>query len=254
MLNALVLAMALTGQTTNNYNLIAQAPAQTEPIPRARLGPAPTEEEIAPGLAADLAETREQVRELRRELADIKAAARVQAQRNRVASTRPATERVVTARPAFSRIVSGGGIESEPVVYQQGGSSSCYSESYQSAPPPVVQAPPPMVMQGSSCYSSAYSSAPSTYSAPLVYSMPQVIRSAPQVIRSAPVMYAEAPVMYAEMPALSTGTTVTRERTRMGLFGNFRQNIRSVSTGGFASMPATFFGAGGGVCVSGSCR
>jgi hypothetical protein len=242
MINALLLAAALTGQASD-YNLIASQ-AQAERPPTSRIGPALTEAEIAPGLAADLAESREQVRELARELADVRAQVRAQAK----AQVRrdPVASAAVERRPARVTYVE----DVQPAT-----AGGCYGGSYQS-PPPTAQSLPPLVQAApsSSCYSQAYSSSPSVYSAPPVaYSLGEV--------------YASAPVA-SSMPVLMQGSGgVYRERTRIGPLGGLRRNVRSagfsqaplstmgpVTYGSPLSFGSGFFGAGGSVCVSGSCR
>jgi hypothetical protein len=251
MIHALLLAVALTGQTSD-YNLLAAQDPPERP-PTSRIGPAPTEADIAPGLAADLAESREQLRELRQELADVKA--QVRAQVKAQARRDPVASAAVERRPARVTYVE----DVQPAVYQSSPTTAggCYGGSY-STPAPSVQSLPPLVQAApsSSCYSQAYSPPAVTYSAPspITYSLGEV--------------YAAAPVA-SSMPVVMQGSGggVYRERTRIGPLGGFRRNVRSagfsqapfstmgpVTYGSPLSFGSGFFGSGGAVCVSGSCR
>jgi hypothetical protein len=252
MIHALLLAAALTGQTSD-YNLLSSQ-AQDERPPTSRIGSAPTEADIAPGLAADLAESREQLRELRQELATVQAQVRAQAKAQ--ARRDPVASAAVERRPARVTYVE----DVQPAAYQSSPTTAggCYGGSYQS-PPPAAQSLPPLVQAApsSSCYSQTYSSTP-----PITYS------TAPPVTYSLGEVYASAPVM-SSMPVVMQGSGggVYRERTRIGPLGGFRRNVRSAgfSQAPFSTMGPVTYSSGGGlfssgffgsgaVCASGSCR
>ena len=122
------------------------------------------------------------------------------------------------------------------------------------------------------------------YSASVIQSVPVTTYStaAPMITYEPPVTYATAaPVTYATTPAityataapvtyataapvmsLGSGVSTYQENTRTGLFGRIRQNVRMTSSG-FGAAPTTFgsgffgssfSGAGGTVCVNGTCR
>jgi hypothetical protein len=273
-MNALFLALALVGQNGNDYNLIAEAsPTMTT-----------AKGSYNDSKVTNLADARAKVRALTRQLdaaqAEVRALTRDVADDEPVPRSRiEYAERVPTARPGpapvIEDVIVGNGIyRSTPVrstvrtrpavLTTQAPStagSSCYSESYQSAPPTVTYGAP-MVMQevpataGSGCYSSQYQSAPRAYSAPA----PMVLREAPAPVMymaAAPTVFEAAPMFAAEPAFLGNNVTTSSGRTRMGLFGRVRSNFRqtSVSSGmPMFSSGGGFFSGAGAVCVSGNCR
>jgi hypothetical protein len=273
-MNALVIALALMGQNGANYDLI------TEAAPTMHTSKGSYHDPKVTALADARARVRAHSKALAEAQADVRELTRDVNDDEPIPKSRiEYVERVPTARPGPAPVLEevgvGNSIRSVPVrstvrtrpavLTTQAPStagSSCYSESYQSAPPTVTYGAP-MVMQevpataGSSCYSSQYQSAPRAYSS----APPMVIREAPPPVMymtAAPTFYGAEPMFAAEPAFLGNNVTTSSGRTRMGLFGRVRSNFRQTSVS--SGMPMTF-GSGGGffsgagaVCVGGACR
>ena len=265
-MNALLLALAVTGQNPN-YDLIAVDPPQVRRVVSASAAPPRPTIKTARGTYDDpkvtaLADARAKVRAYARAMAE--------AQDQVSAITADIVgERVPTAEP-------GPPLEHDPVRYvpaparsrsrfasstgtPEAVGSGCYSESY-SAPATTTYSSTPAAT-GNGCYSSAPST--STYSSgPLIYeSAPPTVTyaaAAPRVAyySAAPVAtYAAAP-MVAAAPAVSTYSSSVRR----GLFGRVRSSFAATSsfpTATFGAMPMATYGSGffgaSASCPSGNC-
>lgn len=232
-MHALLLVLAMTGQSAD-YNLITVTVPKKTTIRATR--------SADPKVSA-LADARAKVRAAAADLAA--ARAEVSTLTQDIAQEPPPRVRIEYADDPTPVTY-----EAPPVTYRVRSSTQASPYTYSTAAP----------VMGESCYSS--SAVPSTYySAPQV-SAPQVTyATAPQLIQAAPVTYSmAAPVTYATAAPIATfgsGVSTVQSRTRTGLFGNLRQNIRMTSTGFGGAAPMTFgsgfFGAGA-VCVSGNCQ
>jgi hypothetical protein len=234
MLNALLLALTVTSQSAD-YNLI------TVTTPKAKATIRTGKGAYADPKVAALADARAKVRAAAADLAA--ARAEVNSLTQDIAQEPPPRVRVEYAddpEPVMIRRSAPITYEAPPVTYRAMPSTQS-AFTYSTAAP----------VMGESCYSSSV--APSTYSTPMVQAAPVTYAVAPPVIQAAPATYS----MAAPVTAFGSGASTYQSRTRMGLFGNLRQNVRMTSTG-FGAAPMTFgsgiFGAGGAVCVSGNCQ
>jgi hypothetical protein len=232
MLTTVFLALMVTSQS--DYNLLAQ-----ENVPAAKATVQTPNGAYADEKVGALADARAKVRAYSRGLAE------AQAQVNAL------TQSIAQEKPPRARIQyedeTGTIRETAPVIYQE---------------VPVIRSTP--VIRTVPRFRTVMSD-PVTYSTapPVTYSTapPVTYAAAPPVVTysaAAPVTYVTgAPVLAAAPVTLGSGVTTYSERTRTGLFGRVRQNVRATSTGFGAPPVATFastvFGAGGTVCVSGSC-
>jgi hypothetical protein len=242
MLNALLLALTVTSQSAD-YNLITVTTPKAKTTIRTGRGA------YADPKVAALADARAKVRAAAADLAA--ARAEVNSLTQDIAQEPPPRVRVEYAddpEPVMIRRSAPITYEAPPVTYRTMPSTQS-AFTYSTAAP----------VMGESCYSSSV--APSTYSTPMVQAAPVTYAVAPPVVRAAPVTYSmAAPVTYAAAAPVTTfgsGTSTYQSRTRMGLFGNLRQNVRMTSTGFGSAAPMTFgsgfFGAGT-VCVGGNCQ
>lgn len=276
MVSTLLLAVALTVTGQSDYNLLAQ-----ENVPAAQATVQTPNGAYADEKVGALADARAKVRAYSRGLAEAQAQVRELTQS--IATEKPPTSRIEYADENDSSVIrstapirrSAPVIRSTPVIrtvprvrsamYSTSpsatyagaspvtGGESCYSSSYSSSAAPSTYAEAAPVM-GTSCYSSSV--APNTYSTPMVAAPTTYSAAAPVTfMTAAPFTYSTAaPVTFAAAaPAFSSGVSTYRERTRLGLFGRLRQNIRATTFGGApAAFGSGFFGAGA-VCASGTC-
>ena len=251
MMTALLLALAVTGQT--DYNLIVQEAPTPKTAVHTSKGTYDDEKISA------LADARAKVRAYTKALAD--ARAEVSSLTQVVAAEAKPRARIQYYSDESPPVLR----ETAPVVYEEAPVirsapiirtvPRVRSATYPTASPGTYAAATPVT--GESCYSSAYSSsaAPSVYSTPMV-SAPVTYSVATPIIQAAPVTYSAALPIVAATPvaAFESGVTVARERTRVGLFGRVRQDRRSTTYGSspvtFGAAPMTFAGAT--VCVGGT--
>jgi hypothetical protein len=249
MLNALVLAMALTGQTQPpNYDLI------TETAPTLHTSKGSFSDPKISELANARAKVREATRVLnsaRKEVSELsQEVAEESRPRARVEYSDGTMSPWVSYAPEVNTTTDPLAIRSyrlpsTAITYQSGA-----PVTYRMASSPVTYSTT-APMASTSCYSSAYSSSQSVYSSPPVTTV--MMSPVTTYMSAAPVTYSAAPMMYSSMPAsYGSGMTTMRAKSRMGLFGNMRSSMKATSYGSGGGMFSSFFGAGGHMCVGGT--